>query len=132
ILHTVNYYEKFGLQPVSAEHDHHLSEVVKIFKDRGRFRNKTDLKLAVDNQYHLIALGYGDKETTELPKWKKLIDFNVFGNYKCMPGSYFIPSLKLFAFSYPNAKIALDSNRSFLIPLDSVFRNNYSEKGKHK
>lgn len=125
IFSAINFYEKYSLNPVSVQYDYHPIVAIKLLKERDRL--KPDFK--INDLYQLVALGFGDKEVTQLPKWKKMIDFNVLGNYKCMPENYAIPSSNYFAHTYPNYKLSLSSNRN-LIPLDSVFSNIYNEKSR--
>lgn len=132
LLNVVDLYEKYDLQPVSAIYDdYHTIDVIKKLRYLKKIQQNPAIKFAADNQYRLIALGYGDTEIIESLKWSKLLDFNVFGNYKCMTENYSIPTTKFFSYSYQNPKIAIDS-MPYLIPLDSIFKVQYDDRGKNQ
>lgn len=56
----------------------------------------TTLLLEFKNEFVLVAEGNGDVETRNEAKWKMLLDYNVFGNFKCMLPQTVIPSLLYF------------------------------------
>lgn len=130
ILTAINFYEKYDMKPTSENNEQHDITITTALKKMGRISNNKSYQFTLKNSNILVAIGYGDKKITELPKWKKLIDFNVFGNYKCMPENYFIPSTDYFAHTYSNPKVSQDST-IILIPLDSAFVHGYNELGNY-
>jgi hypothetical protein len=127
---AISFYEKYDIKPTSENDKQHDISITTALKKMGRISSNKSYQFPLKNSNILVAIGYGDKKITELPKWKKLIDFNVFGNYQCMPENYFIPSTDYFAHTYSNPKVSQDST-IILIPLDSAFVHGYNELGNY-
>ena len=80
---------------------HNVFNFKKKLYDKGSesyMSENSDLqKYIYDNYYYyLLAEGYGSSDLIESEKWKLLVDYNVFGNFKCMLPNTFIPSPELF------------------------------------
>ncbi len=60
------------------------------------YDNRPLIKYLHENLFYLIAEGTSYNAIKKSRKWKKLLDFHAFGNFKCMLPNTFIPSKNIF------------------------------------